>query len=105
MPLRILYVASQIDLPSVWSFRSHTFWAWILIGLIAGWLAGLAFRGKGFGCITDIVLGLVGSVIGGWLFNYFGIMGGDFYYSLGAATAGAIILVGISRLFGGGPKK
>lgn len=105
MPYSILHIASQIDLPSVWSFRSHALWAWILIGLIAGWLAGLAFRGKGFGCITDIVLGLVGSVIGGWLFNYFGIMGGDFYYSLGAATAGAIILVGISRLFGGGHKK
>lgn len=90
---------------SKWDFRSHTFWAWLFIGLIAGWLAGLAFRGRGFGCVTDIVLGLVGSVIGGWLFNYFGIMGGNFYYSLGAATAGAIILVGISRLFGGEPRK
>jgi uncharacterized membrane protein YeaQ/YmgE (transglycosylase-associated protein family) len=75
-----------------------------LIGLVAGWLAGLMFRGRGFGCVTDIVLGLVGSVIGGWLFNYFGIMGGDFYYSLAAATAGSMILVGISRLFGGAKK-
>ena len=90
---------------SMWDFRSHTVWAWLFIGLIAGWLAGLVFRGRGFGCVTDIVLGLVGSVIGGWLFNYFRIMGGDFYYSLGAATAGAIILVGISRLFGGEPRK
>lgn len=99
------FLASQIDLPGVWSLRSQPFWAWILIGLIAGWLAGLAFRGKSFGCITDIVLGLVGSVIGGWLFNYAGIMGGDFYYSLAAATAGAIVLVGISRLFAGGRTK
>ena len=105
MPPTTPILASQIDLPSVWSLRSQPFWAWILIGLVAGWLAGLAFRGKGFGCITDIVLGLVGSVIGGWLFNHFGIMEGDFYYSLAAATAGAIVLVGISRLFGGGRKK
>jgi len=96
--------ASQIEV-SMWDFRSHTLWAWVLIGLIAGWLAGFAFRGRDFGCLADIVLGLVGSVIGGWLFSYFGIMGGDFYYSLAAATAGAIILVGISRLFAGEPKK
>jgi uncharacterized membrane protein YeaQ/YmgE (transglycosylase-associated protein family) len=97
-------VASQIDV-SMWDFRTHALWAWLLIGLVAGWLAGLIFRGRGFGCVTDIVLGLVGSVIGGWLFNYFGIMGGDFYYSLAAATVGAMLLVGISRLFGGEVKK
>jgi uncharacterized membrane protein YeaQ/YmgE (transglycosylase-associated protein family) len=97
-------VASQIEV-SMWDFRTHAIWAWLLIGLVAGWLAGLMFRGRGFGCVTDIVLGLVGSVIGGWLFNYFGIMGGDFYYSLAAATVGAMILVGISRLFGGEAKK
>ena len=97
-------LGSQIQV-SMWDFRSHSLWSWLLIGLVAGWLAGFAFRGRGFGCITDIVLGLIGSVIGGWLFNYFGIMGGDFYYSLGAATAGAIILVGISRLFGGESKR
>jgi uncharacterized membrane protein YeaQ/YmgE (transglycosylase-associated protein family) len=90
----------QIEV-SMWDFRSHRLWLWLLAGLIAG----LVFRGRGFGCVTDIVLGLIGSVIGGWLFNYVGIMGGDFYYSLGAATAGAIVLVGISRLFGGEPKK
>jgi len=104
MPPAFSTVALQIEV-SMWDFRSHSLWAWLLIGLIAGWLAGFAFRGRGFGCVTDMVLGLIGSVIGGWLFNYFAIMGGDFYYSLGAATAGAIILVGISRLFGGEPKK
>jgi uncharacterized membrane protein YeaQ/YmgE (transglycosylase-associated protein family) len=100
----ILDVIPQIEV-TIWDFRSHTLWAWLLIGLISGWLAGFAFRGRGFGCLTDIVLGLIGSVIGGWLFNYFGIMSGDFYYSLAAATAGAMILVGISRLFGGERKK
>jgi uncharacterized membrane protein YeaQ/YmgE (transglycosylase-associated protein family) len=86
-------------------FRNHSFWAWLFIGLIAGWLAGVAFRGRGFGCVTDIILGLVGSVIGGWLFNYFGIMNGAFYYSLAAAALGAMILVAISRLFSDDAKK
>jgi len=104
MPSEISAPFSQIAI-SAWEFRTHSLWAWLFIGLIAGWLAGLLFRGRGFGCVTDIVLGLIGSVIGGWLFSYFGIMGGDFYYSLGAAAAGAIMLAGISRLFAGERKK
>jgi|SRR5450432_3642165 uncharacterized membrane protein YeaQ/YmgE (transglycosylase-associated protein family) len=72
---------------------------WIVIGLIAGWLAGKIARGAGYGCITDIILGLVGSVVGGWLFMKLGIMGGGFLYSLAAATVGAVILVSIVHLF------
>jgi uncharacterized membrane protein YeaQ/YmgE (transglycosylase-associated protein family) len=74
---------------------------WIVIGLIAGWLAGKISRGAGYGCITDIVLGLVGSVIGGWLFMKLGILGGGFLISLAAATVGAIIVVSIVHLFVG----
>jgi uncharacterized membrane protein YeaQ/YmgE (transglycosylase-associated protein family) len=74
---------------------------WIVIGLIAGWLAGKIARGAGYGCITDIILGLVGSVLGGWLFMKLGIFGGGFLYSLAAATVGAIILVAIVHLFAG----
>jgi uncharacterized membrane protein YeaQ/YmgE (transglycosylase-associated protein family) len=74
---------------------------WILIGLIAGWLAGKIARGAGYGCITDIILGLVGSVLGGWLFMKLGIFGGGFLYSLAAATVGAVILVTIVHLFTG----
>ena len=76
---------------------------WLVIGLIAGWLAGKIARGRGFGCITDIVLGLIGSVLGGWLFLKLGILGGGFIYSLAAATVGAIILVAIVHLFSAGP--
>jgi uncharacterized membrane protein YeaQ/YmgE (transglycosylase-associated protein family) len=76
--------------------------SWILIGLIAGWLAGKIARGAGFGCITDIILGLVGSVVGGWLFTKLGIFGGGFLYSLAAATLGAVILVAIAHLFSSG---
>ncbi len=75
---------------------------WLLIGLIAGWLAGKIARGRGFGCITDIVLGIVGSFIGGWVFVKLGIFGGGFWYSLAAATLGAVILVSIAHLFSGG---
>ena len=73
--------------------------SWLLIGLIAGWLAGKIARGRGFGCITDVVLGIVGSFIGGWVFTKLGIWGGGFWYSLAAATLGAVILVSIAHLF------
>jgi uncharacterized membrane protein YeaQ/YmgE (transglycosylase-associated protein family) len=76
--------------------------SWILIGLIAGWLAGKIARGAGYGCITDIILGLVGSVLGGWIFLKLNILGGGFLYSLAAATVGAVILVSIVHLFSGG---
>jgi uncharacterized membrane protein YeaQ/YmgE (transglycosylase-associated protein family) len=74
---------------------------WIVIGLIAGWLAGKISRGEGYGCITDIVLGLVGSLLGGWIFMRLGILGGGFIYSLAAATLGAVILVSIVHLIAG----
>ena len=75
---------------------------WLLIGLVAGWLAGKITRGRGFGCIADIVLGLIGSFIGGWVFVKLAIFGGGFWYSLAAATLGAVILVAIAHLFSGG---
>ena len=77
--------------------------AWLLIGLIAGWLAGKISRGRGFGCIADILIGLIGALLGGWIFTKLGILGGGFIYSIAAATLGAIVLVAIARLFAGGP--
>ena len=76
--------------------------AWIVIGLIAGWLAGKVSRGRGFGCIANIFIGLVGAVLGGWIFMKLGIFGGGMIYSIAAATLGAVILVTIARLFSGG---
>jgi uncharacterized membrane protein YeaQ/YmgE (transglycosylase-associated protein family) len=84
----------------VW-FESHGFVSWLILGLVAGWLAGKIARGRGFGCITDIILGLIGSYLGGWIFMKLGIFGGGFLYSLAAATLGAVILVSIAHLFGG----
>jgi len=75
---------------------------WIIIGLLAGWIAGTITRGRGFGCIVNVVLGLIGAVIGGWIFTKLGIAGGGFWASLAAATVGAVVLVAIARLFAGG---
>ncbi|MCU1340992.1 MAG: GlsB/YeaQ/YmgE family stress response rane protein [Candidatus Acidoferrum typicum] len=84
-------------------YISQSFVAWLLIGLIAGWLAGKVSRGRGFGCIADILIGLIGALLGGWIFTKLGILGGGFIYSIAAATIGAIVLVAIARLFAGGP--
>jgi uncharacterized membrane protein YeaQ/YmgE (transglycosylase-associated protein family) len=75
---------------------------WLIVGLIAGWLAGKVSRGRGFGCIANILLGLVGAVLGGWIFSQLAIPHFGFIYSLAAATLGAVILVAIARLFAGG---
>ncbi|HMD38849.1 MAG TPA: GlsB/YeaQ/YmgE family stress response membrane protein [Candidatus Acidoferrum sp.] len=75
------------------------FWYWIIIGLIAGWLAGKISRGRGFGCIADIILGIVGSFIGGWIFTKLNIPGTGFWYMLAAATLGAVLLVFVAHLF------
>ncbi len=80
----------------------RSLFAWLFIGLVAGWLAGKVSRGRGFGCIANVLLGLVGAVLGGWIFTQLRIFGGGFIYSLAAATLGAVILVAIARLFAGG---
>jgi uncharacterized membrane protein YeaQ/YmgE (transglycosylase-associated protein family) len=76
--------------------------AWVIVGLIAGWLAGTVSRGRGFGCIADILIGLVGAILGGWIFTKLGIFGAGLLYSIAAATVGAVILVAVARLFSGG---
>jgi uncharacterized membrane protein YeaQ/YmgE (transglycosylase-associated protein family) len=75
------------------------FLEWIVVGLIAGWLAGQVMKGGGYGTIIDIILGLVGGVLGGWIFGQLGIWpGGGIIGSLIVAFVGAVILVGITRL-------
>ena len=75
------------------------FLAWIVVGLIAGWLAGQVMRGGGYGVLVDIILGLVGGVVGGWVFGLLGIWpGGGIIGSIVVAFVGAVILVGIARL-------
>ena len=72
---------------------------WIIVGLIAGWLAGQVMKGGGYGVLVDIVLGILGGILGGWIFGRLGIFpGGGMIGSIIVAFVGAVILVGISRL-------
>ena len=80
---------------------THSLIGWILIGLVAGWLAGKVTRGAGFGCLANVLLGLIGALLGGWVFSKMGIFGGGFLFSLAAATVGAVLLVAVARLFAG----
>ena len=71
----------------------------IIVGLIAGWLAGQVMKGGGYGLVVDIILGLLGGIIGGWLFGALGIWpGGGIIGSVIVSFSGAVVLVGITRM-------
>jgi uncharacterized membrane protein YeaQ/YmgE (transglycosylase-associated protein family) len=72
---------------------------WLIIGAVAGWLAGQLMKGGGFGLIGDIVVGIIGSVIAGWLLPRVGIyIGGGFIAEVINALIGAVVLLFIVRL-------
>jgi|SRR4030081_2764158 uncharacterized membrane protein YeaQ/YmgE (transglycosylase-associated protein family) len=99
----MLLTLLQVHTRTVEVEMRYSLLSWLIIGLIAGWLAGKIARGRGYGCITDIILGLIGGVLGGWIFTRLGIVGYGFLFSLAAATLGAVILVAIVHLFSPGP--
>lgn len=71
----------------------------LIVGAIAGWLAGLLVKGGGFGLIGNIVVGIVGALIAGWLFPYLGFgVGGGFFWAILHATIGAVILLVLLRI-------
>jgi uncharacterized membrane protein YeaQ/YmgE (transglycosylase-associated protein family) len=77
---------------------------WIVLGLVAGWLAGMLMRGGGYGLVGDIILGILGAIVGGWLTGL--LLGRDMVNgfnieSLIVAVIGAVVLIAISRLFTG----
>jgi uncharacterized membrane protein YeaQ/YmgE (transglycosylase-associated protein family) len=75
--------------------------AWIIIGLVAGWLAGEVMRGHGFGLLGNIVVGILGAILGGWLFSLLGIGGGVNGFNLGSlitAFLGAVVLLALIGL-------
>jgi uncharacterized membrane protein YeaQ/YmgE (transglycosylase-associated protein family) len=79
--------------------------SWIIVGLLAGWLAGVLVKGRGFGCIGDIIVGVIGALLGGFLASHFFHMGdpisGINFQSILVAFVGAVIFVVILRLIAG----
>jgi uncharacterized membrane protein YeaQ/YmgE (transglycosylase-associated protein family) len=69
----------------------------LLIGLIAGWLAGVFMRGGGYGIVTDIVIGILGSLVGRYLFGLLGLGASGLLGGILAAFAGAVVLILVMR--------
>lgn len=70
----------------------------LIIGLIAGWLASRIMRGGSLGLVGDLIVGVVGAILGGWLFNLLGITVGGIFGSLVTALVGAIVLLYLLHL-------
>jgi uncharacterized membrane protein YeaQ/YmgE (transglycosylase-associated protein family) len=71
---------------------------WIIVGLIAGWGAGRIMKGGGYGVITDVLLGIVGGIFGGWVVGLLGLGAGGFIWTILVAILGAVLLIWITRL-------
>ena len=79
----------------------HTigYWLWFLfIGGVIGWLAGLITSGRGFGILGDILVGIVGAMLGGWMANVIGLSSNNALGAFLLALVGAVVLVGLTRL-------
>ena len=70
---------------------------WIVVGLIAGWLAGQVMKGGGYGVIVDIILGILGGLVGGWLFGLLQFHATGPIGSILVSFVGAVLLVWVSR--------
>lgn len=79
--------------------------SWIVVGLIAGWLAGLVMKGRGYGVLGDIIVGVVGGLLGGWIASSLLHIGagvsGINLESILVAFLGAVVLLVLLRLVGG----
>ena len=76
---------------------SYLIW-FLLIGLIAGWLAGQVMKGGGFGIVGDMIIGVIGAFLGGWLFSLMGISAGGTIGAIITAFVGAVVLILLLRL-------
>ncbi len=79
--------------------------AFIVVGLIAGWLAGVITRAGGLGCLMDIVVGIIGAVIGSYLLSLIGIVPVSFLGWVGTATVGAVLLLLVLNAIAGRPAR
>ncbi len=71
----------------------------LLIGAVAGWLAGKLMKGGGFGLIANIIIGVIGGFLGGWLMSLAGIEKGGLVWELIVSVIGAVVLLFIISLF------
>lgn len=77
----------------------ETILIWILVGAVAGWLAGLVVRGFGFGLVGNIIIGIIGAFLGGWLFGQLGVaIGAGIINTIFTAFIGAVVLLLIVRV-------
>jgi uncharacterized membrane protein YeaQ/YmgE (transglycosylase-associated protein family) len=92
-----LILASNINLePGSWL-------GWIIVGLISGAIAARVVAGRGFGCLADIVVGVAGAIIGGFVLSLFGVSGTfGFWGSIVVAFIGAAVLLAGLKLLSGG---
>ncbi len=75
-------------------------WIWFLvIGGIIGWLAGVIVKGRGFGILGDIIVGVIGAMLGGWLSSVTGLYVYGSFAAFITALVGAVILVSLTRFF------
>jgi uncharacterized membrane protein YeaQ/YmgE (transglycosylase-associated protein family) len=78
---------------------AETLLIWLVVGAVAGWLAGVIVKGGGFGLLGDIVVGIVGAFIGGWLLPKLGVhIATGLVGVIAAATVGAVVLLLVLRL-------
>lgn len=71
----------------------------LVIGAIAGWLAGVVVKGGGFGLVGDIIVGIIGAVVAGWLFPMLGVnLGGGWIGAILSSAVGAILVLVIIKL-------
>ena len=78
---------------------------WIIVGLIAGFLAGMVMRGGGFGIVGDIIVGILGAIIGGFIAGLLGLGASGFVGSIIIAFLGACVLIFLLRAFSGGYRR
>jgi uncharacterized membrane protein YeaQ/YmgE (transglycosylase-associated protein family) len=77
----------------------ETLLIWLLVGAVAGWLAGTIVKGGGFGLLGDIVVGIIGAFVGGWLLAQLGVhLGVGIVSVIASATIGAVVLLLILRM-------
>lgn len=69
----------------------------LIIGAIAGWLAGQIMKGSGYGLVGNILMGVIGAVVGGFLFDLLNVGGGGLIWQIFSATIGAVVVIWVAR--------